>query len=152
MRVTGECDLGRAEVVPPRLPHEIATIPEKTILLISSVGIAAVTLLIGLSQIISPISSCAWKAVAGVPCVGCGGTRSLKLLASGHFQDALAMNPGAVLLTLGLTGLFLYSVLVVSGLVPPFRRRVSRAIGVLLVIASILAAVLNWLYLISASR
>lgn len=36
---------------------------------------------------------CMFKNITGVPCPSCGTTRSLILLANGHFKEAILMNP-----------------------------------------------------------
>ena len=36
---------------------------------------------------------CTFKAATGLPCMTCGGTRTLALLARGDLPEALAMNP-----------------------------------------------------------
>lgn len=40
---------------------------------------------------------CGLRTMLGVPCAGCGGTRSMKALAAGNFVEALRFSPAAVL-------------------------------------------------------
>jgi hypothetical protein len=44
-----------------------------------------------------PFPRCTLKWLTDVPCPGCGGTRSLAMLAHGEWSTALAMNPLIVL-------------------------------------------------------
>jgi len=40
---------------------------------------------------------CGFRQAFDIPCVGCGGTRSMRALADGKLLDALALNPAVVL-------------------------------------------------------
>lgn len=41
--------------------------------------------------------ACGLRTMTGIPCLACGGTRSMMSLAQGNFSDALAYNPLAFL-------------------------------------------------------
>lgn len=43
---------------------------------------------------------CPVKAITGLPCPGCGGTRAAMLLSEGHIWEAVALNPLSVALCL----------------------------------------------------
>ena len=91
---------------------------------------------------------CGFKATLGIPCLGCGGTRAIKALASGKPVEAIAFNPAVVF------GVFVSAAWLFTGLrrfcngaspltVPEQNHRIRRlaliAIGVL---------TLNWIYLL----
>jgi len=87
---------------------------------------------------------CGWRALTGLPCPFCGGTRSVVLLSRFEFQQAFAMNP---LVTVGILGALL-GLFIVPLLRPRVRlvfplakgRGVGWVTGVLIFI--------NWVYLI----
>lgn len=98
-----------------------------------------------------PFTVCMFKAVTGIPCMTCGTTRALGLLAAGDFAGALAMSPlaaagAALLIPWGLADLILMTR--------------GRAVGVELSgaaassarIAVVAAVLLNWGYLIATGR
>jgi hypothetical protein len=41
--------------------------------------------------------ACGFRKLAGLPCVGCGGTRSARALAAGRIGESIRFNPGVVL-------------------------------------------------------
>ena len=41
--------------------------------------------------------ACGLRTATGIPCVACGGTRSMMALSHGHFSEALTFNPLAFL-------------------------------------------------------
>lgn len=94
------------------------------------------------------LPSCGFEATFGIPCVSCGGTRSMKALARGNLVEAVRFNPAAVLgvaasclwLLSGLTRFFLASP--VSSAESASRRIKYGAILTLALLA------LNWIYLI----
>jgi hypothetical protein len=47
------------------------------------------------------LPSCPWRALTGIPCPGCGGTRALLRLAGGDPLGAAAMNPAVTVATAG---------------------------------------------------
>jgi hypothetical protein len=90
---------------------------------------------------------CAWKAATGVPCAGCGGTRSLLFLLGGDWQAALQLNPGVILAggLLLLANVYAAAVLVLRiGPWRPVLRGWRWALGG--------AVALNWAYLVAVSR
>ncbi len=110
---------------------------------------AAAVWALGLDRV--PLTLCLFKAMTGLPCPTCGGTRALGRLAAGDVAGAVAMNPlaaagAAVLAAWALADLLLLPsgravALEVSG-------RASRALRV----AVPAALLLNWLYLVAAGR
>jgi len=98
-----------------------------------------------------PFSLCVFKAVTGVPCMTCGTTRALALLARLDLAGALSMNPlaAAGVLLLGPWAAADLALLpsgraLVLDLSPP-AARVAR-------IAVVAAVVLNWVWLVAAGR
>jgi len=72
-----------------------------TILVGPLVTLAAVVALLGIARIYDRLPlrppECGFKAVLGIPCAGCGGTRSMRALAAGHLVEAVRSNPAVVL-------------------------------------------------------
>jgi hypothetical protein len=94
------------------------------------------------------LPECGFRNVAGIPCVGCGGTRSMRALSRGKIVEAARFNPGVV------TGvMFSFGWVALGcaryqlGISPPSiseqnrrLRRNSLVVGGLLL--------LNWIYLL----
>ena len=98
-----------------------------------------------------PLSICVFKAVTGWPCLTCGATRALGLLFAADPGRALAMNPLATLLAIGLlpwglcdTLLLLRGRALQLELTPPLGAA-ARSVAV----AALLG---NWAYLIATGR
>jgi hypothetical protein len=98
-----------------------------------------------------PIPLCAFRAVTGVPCMGCGSTRALGRLAHLDLAGALAFHPltTALMLGIGVWGLVDATLLL--------RRRALRlecapreAYYVLWTLVGL--ALVNWVYLILVRR
>lgn len=61
------------------------------------------------------IAQCSFKMLLGVPCMGCGATRATLNLMHGHFLEALAFQPLAIIAYLsiavwGLSSIVLYAI------------------------------------------
>jgi hypothetical protein len=94
----------------------------------------------------SLVPGCTARALTGVPCPGCGATRALSSLLSGHPLEALSLNPlasAAVLAALA------------GGLIAPVWVRLARTVPVLIGplprkvrAAAAAALLLNWVYLV----
>jgi len=108
-------------------------------------------MLFALAGVLHPAGlPCGWKTVTGLPCLGCGGTRALFLLARGEWGDALRMNPGAVLAAAGVAIAAVYAAGVVFLGLSPWRPQwAARVPWRWLVLGAILA---NWAYLLAAGR
>jgi hypothetical protein len=98
-----------------------------------------------------PFSLCVFKAVTGVPCMTCGTTRALALLARLDLAGALSMNPLAAA-GVALLGPWAAAdlVLLPSGRalvleLSPAAARVAR-------IAAVAAVLVNWVWLVAAGR
>ncbi len=132
---------------PPPLPWAVRVQPEKLILLCS-----AAAAIIGAGLVLASLHGslglgCAWKACTGVPCVGCGGTRAVALLASGEWLAALRLNPGVVAAVLLLIAINFYAVAVLIGRLSPWRPVWIARLRWRWIVAGVLLG--NWLYLLA---
>jgi len=92
---------------------------------------------------------CPFKALTGLPCLTCGGTRALGALARGDFLRALSWNPLVALTTLTVLALALASLWRrVTGR-PSLRLVLSHGEQIALRGAAVAAALANWAYLIA---
>jgi hypothetical protein len=69
---------------------------------------------------------CAFRAVTGLPCPGCGMTRGVAALARGHWHEAIAWHAFAPLV-------FVCAALILAAALLPerLRRRLAQALGAL---------------------
>lgn len=135
---------------PPPLPWSAQTQPERVILLTFwAVAVMAGFLLLPVLAGFR-LWGCVWKTCTGLPCAGCGGTRSVVLMLSGEWSDALLMNPGAVVGILALLFAAIYSATVLLLRLPPWRPAWFAGRGWQL--AMVAALVLNWCYLLWGGR
>jgi hypothetical protein len=91
---------------------------------------------------------CPLRRITGIPCLGCGGTRSWVEMAHLHIIDAFVQSPlGAVcfLTALAMTGYLMGRSM---GWLPALRIQSSKREGVWLRAALIALLALHWLYLI----
>lgn len=96
----------------------------------------------------SLLRPCAFRALTGLPCPTCGTTRAALAVLRGDLGAAFAVSPLATvafLLFLG-GGLIAPLWVVAGGPLPGWRRAVWRRIA----FGTLLAGVLNWLYLLSS--
>lgn len=136
--------------VPPPLPWSVRVQPERTLLLCTG----ALAVLGGAWCLVSALGvspwPCVWKSCTSWPCAGCGATRAVILLLSGHVANAWAMNPGAVLLVPVLGALSAYAALVLALRREPWRpawlQRVPWRAALLLAVLG------NWIYLLVSGR
>lgn len=81
----------------PREPEPTAV----TLLVPPAITAVAVILMLVVARIYDSLPlqapACGLRAATGIPCVACGGTRSMMALSHGHFTEALAFNPLAFL-------------------------------------------------------
>lgn len=93
--------------------------------------------------------ACPFRAVTGIACPTCGGTRALLAAARGELVAALRLNP---LVALATTGLLLWVPLSsawVAGRWPrPDLRRLSGTGGRAAARAGVAAALANWLWVV----
>ncbi len=132
---------------PPPLPWAVRTAPERWILIVSAAGVVLFGGIAALSVFGSTGWICAWRELTGLPCAGCGGTRSLLLLLSGRWMATAQLNPGAALAAMLLVLANLYAAAVLVFRREPWRPRVR---GWRWWVGGGIAA--NWLYLLVVSR
>ena len=124
----------RAERPPsPRLPGI-------SLLLLAAAALAAAPLLESLS---GSGRLCMVRAVAGIPCPLCGGTRALVALAVGEFVEAFTWNP---LAALGVILALPLGAAMTAGWDPPaaWKGRFLFPVAA--------ATVMNWAYLLAVGR
>src|SRR5882762_1452058 len=104
----------------------------RTVYLVSSIGI--VTALSLIYRFVSATTErvfiaghqfnfeCLFKKTTGIPCPGCGGTRSFVLALYGDFWFALKMNPIGVMFLLGLILLVIIQLVFVASSLGYFQR------------------------------
>jgi Protein of unknown function (DUF2752) len=109
----------------------------------------AATGLLGLDRL--PFTLCAFKAATGLPCPTCGLTRALGRLFARDVQGALAMNPLAVLATLGLVVWGLADLALLSS-GRSLRLEVGPGLARLLRWTAVVALLVNWAYLVAVGR
>lgn len=132
-----------------RLTAPRGAFPIGAVLLGGAVVAAAAVALLHLDQL--PVSVCYFKAVSGLPCMSCGGTRAAALLARLDPAGALAMNPLATLAGLALVPWGLGdAVLWLRG--RALRLRLAPGLRAPVRWAFVVALVLNWAYLIAMGR
>ncbi len=134
--------------VPPPLPWAVRVQAEKLILLCSAAGaLLAVGLL--LASLHGSFGwGCAWKTCTGWPCVGCGGTRTMALMAGGEWLAAFRLNPGVAATALLLMVTNLYAAVVLIGRLPPWRPAWMARVRWRWVVAALVLG--NWIYLLAA--
>lgn len=91
---------------------------------------------------------CGFRTALGIPCLSCGGTRSMQALANGNVADALKLNPAVVI---GILATVVWLGIGIRrfrrGFTEPAPAAMSRRIKLVsLSIAAVLF--LNWIYLI----
>ena len=92
------------------------------------------------------------RAIFGIPCPLCGGTRAVTSLGLGRFWEALAYNPLAlVILALMLLAIARWILMVL-----PFRRRIeaawTRAERRTLPVIVVVTFIANWVYVLWSGR
>ena len=122
-------------------------------------SLGTVFLLVGLvAVLVMPaalhlLPGCVFKAITGVPCVACGGTRAAVALAHGQPLHALGWNPLVAAGLLGLVVYLPYAWLVVIGAMRPLRTGwLTPPMPVWLRWTTLTALLANWLYLTVAGR
>lgn len=92
--------------------------------------------------------ACGLREATGIPCLACGGTRSMMALARGDFAAALAYNPLVVLSVVGalvwlVTAMFRWRFSSTT-----HREYAARRLPVWVIITTLVTLfVANWLYL-----
>ena len=132
---------------PPPLPWKFRTALERWFLMFAAAAAVVVAGFLLASQYFHLPWVCAWRGMTGLPCAGCGGTRSAVLVLQGEWLRALILNPGVVLGSVVLAAASVYALAVVLFRMAPWRPRLSGWRWLLAV-----AVAANWLYLLMVSR
>jgi hypothetical protein len=97
------------------------------------------------------LTLCTFKRLTGLPCATCGSTRALAQLARLDLAGALAQNPLAALLAIAAVAWAAIDLLlVVRGRALSLEMTAAEGRG--LSLAAVVAAVLNWAYVVAAGR
>lgn len=127
-------------------PRNIAAIIPSGITFLAVVGLLGIASIYEGMPVHAP--ECGFKTTLGIPCLSCGGTRSMQAFAAGHFFDALRFNPAVVL---GIVASVAWLAVGIrryrKGYSEPGPNAMSRRIKVVsFTVAAVLFA--NWIYLI----
>jgi hypothetical protein len=129
-----------AKQIPPVLN------PPRTRAPAEAFGLMLVALAIAklLSFVQVPLPVCSFKAITGIPCAFCGGTRAFRALAGFHLREALQFNP---LATLGAFAVLIWFLawLIAPTRVAEFNARLGRKRLWPYVVALV---ALNWIFVI----
>lgn len=91
---------------------------------------------------------CGFRQTTGLPCLGCGGTRSVRALVSGDVIASVTFNPGVVVgIVILLVWITTGSLRYLRGIEPPPIPEQNRRLKRNAVIAAVLF-LLNWIYLL----
>lgn len=96
-----------------------------------------------------PLPPCWFHRLTGIPCLTCGGTRSVREILSGDLAAALGWNP-LVFFGMGALAVFmLYAAAVVALRLPRVRPRpLNDGTRRILWVAFVVIAAANWIYLV----
>jgi hypothetical protein len=96
-----------------------------------------------------PMPECTWKNLTGIPCPGCGATRTVRLLLDGAIRDALLMNPLFFAVAAGVALYDVYAAVVVAFGLPRLRfENLPAWSGGPIRIGAVALIVGNWFWLI----
>jgi hypothetical protein len=130
-------DSSRPSIVPALIPPAITVI--------------AVLGMLGVARIYDSLPlqapGCSLRMTTGIPCLACGGTRSMMALAHGDFQEALSFNP---LIFLGVisAALWLAITLIRLKYFPDSFDRPRRMPVWAIVMGIVTLFAANWIYLL----
>lgn len=114
--------------------------------LILGAGLLALGVLWGVSTIHIDTPLCPFKALTGLPCPGCGGTRVFRLLCEARVGEALMLNPLSVLLIVFLAVSAAWLTVDIIRDRQSYISFMTRRWPRLVVAAVIAALLLNWLW------
>ncbi|HET6900612.1 MAG TPA: DUF2752 domain-containing protein [Vicinamibacteria bacterium] len=132
-----------------RLVARAGATPLGAIFLACGIVIAAAVGLLHLDRL--PVAFCAFKAVTGVPCLGCGTTRAFARLYSLDLPGAISMNPLSAAAALALVPWGMADL----ALLPKGRAvalEVSPRLAPFVRVTAVALVFVNWAYLIVAGR
>jgi len=99
-----------------------------------------------------PTVICPFRAITGIPCLSCGGTRALLALAHGDVRAAFVWNPLVAAGTVAALVWLLYAAFVIILRAPRLRLRLEARDRLALRVAAGLAIAGNWIFLIAQGR
>ena len=128
-------------------PRDITAIIPAGITFLAVVGLVGIARVYERLPVQAP--DCKFKTVLGIPCLSCGGTRSMQALALGNVGEALTLNPAVVL---GVTASVIWLVIGLlryrNGFTRPTPQASTKRIKIVgTTVAALLAA--NWIYLLA---
>jgi hypothetical protein len=132
-----------------RLIARAGATPLGAIFLACGIVIAAAVGLLHLDRL--PVAFCAFKAVTGVPCLGCGTTRAFARLYSLDLPGAISMNPLSAAVALALVPWGMADL----ALLPKGRAvalEVAPRLAPFVRVSAVALVFANWAYLIVAGR
>jgi hypothetical protein len=119
--------------------------------LLGLLGVAGLGALLALRALHLHSVVCTFKAVTGVPCMTCGGTRATWRLLALDPGGALVLNPLATVAVVGI-GLWALADLALLPRGSALRLRLSPRAANVARVGGALALLLNWAYLIAVGR
>lgn len=95
---------------------------------------------------------CTFKAVSGLPCMTCGGTRCLNAMFQGELVAAARFNPFVCCLSIIATALAMYCCVLTVFNLPRPRWTLTSAEKWPLLAICLIAVLANWIFLILDGR
>lgn len=95
---------------------------------------------------------CPFRAITGIPCLSCGGTRALLALAHGDVRAALVWNPLVALGAIAGAAWLLYAAVVILLQTPRLRLRLDTRDRLAVRLAAGFVLVGNWIFVIAQGR
>ncbi|MBI4711898.1 MAG: DUF2752 domain-containing protein [Planctomycetes bacterium] len=90
------------------------------------------------------LPACTFKNITGIPCLTCGGTRSIMNLSHLHLLDSFLFNP---LVFLGTVTIFIAGLISLTVLLSKNDFRITVPVPVIKILL-VGGVIINWLYLI----
>lgn len=91
---------------------------------------------------------CQLRTLTGIPCVGCGGTRAIKSLASWDVAAAIQFNPAITLAVFGIALWLLWRLICFCARLKRPELAWSRKKVVCAIVLAALLLLANWIYLL----
>jgi hypothetical protein len=96
-----------------------------------------------------PTPECTWKNLTGIPCPGCGATRTVRHVMDGAIPDAFLMNPLFFAVAVGVAIYDVYAAVVLAFGLPRLRfESLPEWSGLPIRVGAVALVLGNWLWLI----